>query len=627
MKTRFLILTIIHIAAVTACSVQPVTPSEDLRTLQSRAESAAEAGDVRTATLLYRRLATMSAGSEQAAYLIDGARLLIAAADFGTALQWLGEAQAIADAEQQKHILMLSARIELGQDRPQSALATLALIQSPIGADLIPEMGAIKGEALFSLGRRSEAVGEFVAREIWLDSAEALLDNQYAIWDGLRKVPAELQEPPTGDPIVDGWLALEPLARADDDPIAFRRALLDWRRVYVDHPAAGGLLADLLRQRRSSQAFPQQIALMLPLSGEFRSFAVAIRDGFLAGHLESSRRRESRIRIYDTGFEDLQDAYLRAQLEGADFIVGPLLPQEVESVMAQSGFVPTLALNFSDKAPPFSGSFNQFALWPEDEARAVARRAFADGARTALALVASDPYGYRLLNSFRSEFESLGGRLLSFEGYNTESQDHSNQIESLLNISRSEQRHRRLQANLRVPIEFESRRRQDVDMIFLGVNSAQEGRQLMPQLRFNKAGDVPTYATQEIYEPALASPDNDLNGVIFADAPLLLDPNRSAARLRQELEAHWPDRVAQRIRYYGMGYDAFQLMQSLFAPDGGLWPMRGVSGDLSTDEYGRIHRSQLSFAQMRDGRPETLPRAVAPAPFETGQPEVIIGRR
>src|SRR5690606_29265469 len=118
----------------------------------------------------------------------------------------------------------------------------------------------------------------------------------------------------------------------------------------------------------------------------------------------------------------------------------------------------------------FLNAFYQFALMPEDEAEAVAQRAYASGARTAVALVSSNPWGLRVLDSFRTEFEALGGAFLAYDTYEPTAQDFSAPIVSLLNINRSEQRGTRLRANLGAGIVFEPRRRHDVDMIFLGAD-------------------------------------------------------------------------------------------------------------------------------------------------------------
>ncbi len=470
----------------------------------------------------------------------------------------------------------------------------------------------MRGRALFAVGRPAAAVRELAEREIWLEAPEAILANQRLIWQGLQNLPADAQPAATGDPLVDGWLALTPVAHTEPDSADFRVELLQWRSAYDDHPAAGGVLAELMSRQRGSATAPERIALLLPLGSQQRPAALAVRDGFMAGRFASDN--DAVVRVYDTAALGAAEAYQQAQLEGADFIVGPLLAGDVEQVMSQSGFVPTLALNFASSEAPFLSSFYQFALSYEDEARAIAQRAIAEGAETAVAFVESDPrddWGYRLLNAFRSEFEALGGELLEYSGYDPAAADFSAQITTVLNIDESQARRRRLAANIGRPVEFEPRRRQDVDMIFLAADAA-AGRLLVPQLRFHSAGDIPMYAPRDIYEPARSARDPDLNGVRFPDTPLLLSPSREAAELRRTVETFWPDNAAQWIRLYGLGYDAYELMTALYSPGGAGWPVAGVTGRLMPDGQGRIRRT-LPFGQFRDGVPvalEQLPGAI-----------------
>ena len=216
--------------------------------------------------------------------------------------------------------------------------------------------------------------------------------------------------------------------------------------------------------------------------------------------------------MYDTA-QGSEQAYLKAQLDGADFIVGPLLRPEVDQIIGQAGFVPTLALNFATRQGTFMRGFYQFALAPEDEARTIAATAAVAGARTALAFVPGNARGTQIGDTFRAEFEARGGQLVDSGTYDPALQDFSKPIAALLNVTRSDQRYRRLAANLGEALQFEPRRRQDVDMIFL-VADARTARLLMPQLRFYSAGDVPAYATADIFDPASTQRDSDLNGEI-----------------------------------------------------------------------------------------------------------------
>ena len=140
-------------------------------------------------------------------------------------------------------------------------------------------------------------------------------------------------------------------------------------------------------------------------------------------------------------------------------------------------------------------------------------------------------------------------------------------------------------------------------MIFI-VADARTARLLMPQLRFYSAGDVPAYATADIFDPASTQRDSDLNGLVFADTPSLLAPDDDTAALTKEWRSFWPQRASQ-LRLYGMGIDAYNLVGSLFAADTRAWPLRGLSGDLSLDDQGRVHRT-LPLAQFRNGRPAPI---------------------
>ena len=603
--------------ALGACtSTQSTLRSSGTDPVQSRARQAEQAGDLDTAARLYRQLADAAAGTVRAGYLLEAARLAIALGDTMVGEQWLREAEAVADDTQRQAVAVRLADIDVRENRAANALARLAELQEPVPMPLMIEAESVRGRALFGLGRTVDAVRTLVERETWLDTSNAILENQQMIWEGLAADGAAQAEP-TGDPILDGWLALAPLAASDSSGMELRGPLLDWRRNYMNHPAAAALLAELLSPERGTVAYPAQIALLLPLTSQARAQAIAIRDGFLAAHF-AARASDgpgagAAIRVYDTALLGTEEAYQRAQLEGANFIVGPLLRPEVDRIVAQAGLVPTLALNNVLEADPsFVSGFYQFALAPEDETRAVARQAFADGARTAVALVPSDTWGYRLLNSFQAEFEALGGRFLGFNGYQQTAQDFSAPIESLLNLDRSEQRHTRLAANLGVPVSFEPRRRQDVDMIFLAVPDRDVARLLVPALRFHFAGDIPTYANPDVYLPSDSAGDGDLNNIYFPDAPWLLTPDANGAQLRRTLQNYWPQRTSSSLRFYGMGVDAYGLVGALYGGSSD-WPIHGLSGDLELDVSGRVHRV-LPFAQFRNGRPVALEPLRTPEP-------------
>lgn len=359
-----------------------------------------------------------------------------------------------------------------------------------------------------------------------------------------------------------------------------------------------------------------RVALLLPLTGPQRQAAVAVQDGFLAAHLsqpEAGGRGRPALHIYDTGPRGAREAYAAAREDGAEFIVGPLLKPELETIMGSAVPIPTLALNTLENGRTATNLY-QFALAPEDEASQVARHAVANGALNAVALIPRNDWGNRLLGSFRTQLEALGGRLLQIRTYDPADQDFSTAITTVLNIDRSDRRRQQLGADLGIPLEFESRRRQDIDVIFAAADAG-AGRLLAPQLRFWFADDIPTYATSAIYESSRQN--GDLNGLLFADTPWVLEAGAAPPTLAAALRRYWPQRMsAQWIRFYGFGFDAFRLMFALHENPNALSSFPALSGVLSLDGTGRVRR-ELPLAQFRDGLPVAVEPEAGAAPETT----------
>jgi outer membrane PBP1 activator LpoA protein len=633
-----------------ACTTPSGVSAVDTQALESRALAALESGNERVAADLYVQLADATSGARRAGFLLDAARLEIELNNLLSARELLTRAQPIAAAGQLDTTQLLYARIELAEGRPADALTR----SRPLLDTSEPGMRAaaleVAGLAQFALGRPVEAIRDLSEREVWLDDIDLIRANQRTVWLNLFSVPSSM--PPTGDAIVDGWLALAPVARiaaADEQ----RGALRQWRTTYRQHPAARILLTELLPPADA----PRQVALLLPVSSGARSEARAIRDGFIAAHLAASGESafggrtaavagELTVRVYDTGTEGAEAAYLRAEVDGADFIVGPLLRNSVQDVLVQSGLVPTLVLNHTLSDDEVFGNTYQFALAPEDEAVAVARRAIALDQRRAVVLLPGNDRGYRIFNRFQQEYEALGGEVLAFMDYDGAIGTYGERISTLLNLDRSDARERTLQANLREDVVFTPRRRQDIDMVFLIANPA-DGRQLAPQLEYLYAGDIPTYSISEIHDLTARSRESDLNRIVFPEVPWILAPDTQALRLQQTIASRWPERSVPMARFFGMGVDSYRIMNTLYR-DPFFTSVDGSTGVLRMDPDGRIHR-ELPFAQFRAGvaqpidaapplqpAADTLPPAsdtlplqpvgtTAPEPIEIGFPERALG--
>jgi hypothetical protein len=324
----------------------------------------------------------------------------------------------------------------------------------------------------------------------------------------------------------------------------------------------------------------------------------------MTAYYQTPEAQRKPVTVYDTGETGIQEAVDRATQEGADIIVGPLTRDEV---VTAAGLVthrpPILALNFLPPSQPAPNGFYQFALSPEDEARLAARRILADGHKNGIAIVPSGDWGTRVLAAFKQELEAGGGGLFAATALDSQLTDYSDSITTVLRISESSARHRRLESILGTKLQFEPRRRGDLEFIFAPAQANIE-RLLRPQLRFHFAGSVPTYATSDAFEP---DPHNnqDLEGLMFPDMPWMLGSDLADA-VRNALQNAYPNGGGpRRNRLFAFGFDGYRVATAL---QGGATNIQveGLTGRLSLDPDRRIHR-ELGWAQIHNGEIKMLP--------------------
>ncbi len=510
-----------------------------------------------------------------------------------------------------------TAAIALADGDADTALELLEpLSREPLSLDHRLRVEALRADAWVKKGDPARAVELMIQRENWLSGSREIEQNRRRLWQGLvvgnpleLRAAAELAI----NPEIRGWLSLGSLAASTGQQgIGWANGVVRWRDQNSRHPAMT-IVDDLQVPEHQLLAYPRQIALLVPLSGRTAGAGEAIQNGFLGAYFATVSGLDDGqiVRIYDVNAEGgASAAYATAVADGAEFVVGPLVQGNVKELANNTLVpVPVLTLNYlpdNSLAPP---GLYQFALSPEDEAVAAAERAIADGYTKALALVPDNNWGRRVFEHFATAFESMGGIVLDSRRYTSGNPDFSNTIEDLMGLSGSVRRYNRMRANIGAPLQFDPRRRQDADFIFLAANAA-AGRLLKSQLKFHYSGDLPAYSTSSIYAMDGRS-DSDLNGVRFADMPWTIGPQRWIRHLPAIYEDHWPEQ--RRLgRLHAMGYDAYNLVGSLFAARGDfIDEVDGATGRLYLDRDGRIHRG-MAWAEFQRGRPVPLPD---PDPF------------
>ena len=443
--------------------------------------------------------------------------------------------------------------------------------------------------------------------------------NQEAIWQDLTAIPTEMLEVLSRDaahPETRGWFELGWLYKAYQDDMDNQiRQLKDWQTRYPTHPAAIemphalAILTELLQQR------PNKIAVLLPTKGRFWPAARAIRNGFMAAHYAAMETRKQLlqteespllIRFYDSSSVDtFQANYQKAVDEGAELIIGPLQKENVKLLQQRESLpVATIALNYGTPNIENPTNLFQFGLSAEEEARQAAERAWSREFENAGVLYPDGEWGERVFNAFAEHWHSLDGRVLASAAY-SKSNSISNAIKQMLLIEQSQQRSRELRRIIGHKPEFQPRRRQDVDFVFVFA-SPKQARQIKPLFDFHYAADVPLIASSRIYEGKNNKDLNkDLNGIEFCDIPWVFG---EASKAKTMLEEAWPKADHRYHRFHALGVDAYRLhsrIQLLTAVEDSKF--FGATGSLSLNSQNTIERA-LSWAQFKSGIAMVVPK-------------------
>ena len=411
------------------------------------------------------------------------------------------------------------------------------------------------------------------------------------------------------------WLDLAKVARANmHNSAALAIGIQNWQSAHPQHPANITLVEQLYELSESLSAQARHIALLLPFQGAYANAAIAIRDGFLsAWYAAPNHGSRPAVSVYSVDANTVNSVYDTAVANGADLIVGPLEKSAVEALTTRPELpVRTLTLNAVGNAVDATGEITglahlfQFGLSPADEAASTAEKAHADGHVRAVTLAPQTPWGKRLTDEFKRRWQELGGILLTEANYGGKENSYADSVKHALNINLSEARAAALGRALSRTIQFEPRRRADVEAIFIA-GFPLSTRQLVPHLRYFRAESVPMYSTSHTYTGAInAAADEDLDGLRFGDMPWLF--GAADANTFTLFKQNWPDSAPGSARLFAFGLDAYRILPFLarmrYQP--GL-RIPGTTGQLRMEPNGRVVRD-LTWARFASGVPNLIDR-------------------
>ncbi|MEM7054351.1 MAG: penicillin-binding protein activator, partial [Pseudomonadota bacterium] len=292
--------------------------------------------------------------------------------------------------------------------------------------------------------------------------------------------------------------------------------------------------------------------------------------------------------------------------EGVDAVIGPLDRGQIAPLLELPDTGLTILLLNRPSAPSAfipetepARSVAILALPPEEEAELAAVRALVENHRRALVIARSSDWGARVANRFIETFELGGGRVLARADYDAQTFDHTDQLEVLLRLDRSQRRIDTLAEVLGQPVEAQARRRTDADLIFMAAPGG-DARQIKPQLRFLDAGNLTTFATSHVYSDGRN--DRDLQDIEFPASPWLLQ-DTVAGGLRQQVEQQFPGLSSLALsQLHALGRDALALLPWLdeMKRDRQLY-LAGQVGRLRLSD-GVLFERDLPWARIDQGR-------------------------
>ncbi|MFK0572892.1 penicillin-binding protein activator [Endozoicomonas sp.] len=480
----------------------------------------------------------------------------------------------------------------------------------------------LKALAYSRFGEYQAALDEWLLAGPYLTETER--EPHYdSFWQTLLHVPAErlnsLYQQEKSQSL-KGWLTLALIYQTGQSLDQQLTGLEQWKRDWAYHPAHKYLPGNFETLKSSSTERPDKIAVLLPLSGRLAKIGEAVRDGMLASHYEAMSKGEllPELQFYNTQNSKINDLASKAIEDGAQLIIGPLNKSRVKELNSDiTHRIPVLALNYLDditdqlsvpgtaaqQANDRTGLF-QFGLSAEDEAVMAAERGRLDGHRTAIIITPDTEWGKKINTSFKARWKELGGEIVGSATFDAKTQ-FSSLTGWLLHTDQSEARAKQLNRLLGERLGFQARRRQDIDMVFIGANT-QEARQLKPALAYQYAGNIPVYATSSAFSGITnTSQDRDMDGIRVPIMPWLI-PGASS-QLEQQILALWQQSRTQLGSLYALGADAYKLyprLQQLSSLQGSQ--LQGLTGSLSITPNGKVHR-ELSWQIFRNGRLKPLP--------------------
>lgn len=513
------------------------------------------------------------------------------------------------DLLQNTKLSILKANLALKLDKSHESIELLSKVSSLTSLPLETQLTYhdIKSKAYLKHNDFLNAALERLKITELINEPVSRYENNRVLWDILETIPKhELNELRLSAPEkLISWLELLSIYEEHRfKPKDLKKHIDGWELHYPEHIALNTIIPELLKKSDELVDKPNKIGLLLPFDDKHKKISTAIRDGFItAWYFDNNKGAE--IEIYHANKSNIIDVYNKAIGNGVNYIVGPLEKEAVQKLMGlNEQTIRILALNRQNGLKRVNNKLYQFALSPEDEASQIAEMAISDGHHLALIVTPNNKWGQRIADSFKKSWVELGGGVLEEVYYDQNLKDASIPIKEILNIDSSKVRAAIIKNKINIPFHSVERRRQDIDMIFIATNP-KNANQLVPQIRYYNAENLPIYSTSHIFNGITEDTNNDseINGIIFIDMPWVIDSSHQLSIIQDALNRNWDQNKSNYRRLYAIGIDAYHLIPELerLSKEKNSY-FDGKTGNISVDANNIIRR-ELQPAQFIEGKP------------------------
>ena len=334
---------------------------------------------------------------------------------------------------------------------------------------------------------------------------------------------------------------------------------------YPDHPVLAKKAVSANEMKDTSTAGSNlgngdTIAVFLPLSGPY---AKIIGNPVKVGILSSYRDRgiSLNLKFYDTAASSIPVLYSQAKADRAKIIIGPIIKEQVNDLMAQKPTMPVIALN-QGSAQPNTSNIYYLTLAPENDMYNASLEMQKDHINSPVIIAPRNERGDRManaLNSYWTADNRKGISLCYYEDMNTI----ETTVKSCLNSYKS------------------------YDGIYI-YGTPLETSKIKDSARAYIGDSAIYYAGAKsndgLTQSAIAA---SLNGIKLGDQPWMLKDSSAKRRIQEVL----PKANGDTLRSFAIGYDSLNLalhLKDLTENKG--QSIRGLSGDISITENGKLKR-------------------------------------